>query len=51
MVHLLQNNIIHVLPSLNPDGFERSIEGLCERGPGRYNAKDMDLNRFGQFDY
>ncbi|XP_021916011.1 carboxypeptidase D-like isoform X3 [Zootermopsis nevadensis] len=42
---LLENTRIHVLPSLNPDGFEISVEGKCEIGPGRENARFVDLNR------
>ncbi|UXI19556.1 hypothetical protein NH340_JMT05499 [Sarcoptes scabiei] len=41
---LLHHTNIHILPSLNPDGFERSIEGRCE-GPGRKNSNGIDLNR------
>ncbi|XP_014255369.1 carboxypeptidase D-like [Cimex lectularius] len=36
---------IHILPSLNPDGFELAKEGLCQEGPGRGNANGADLNR------
>lgn len=42
---LLDNTRIHILPSLNPDGFEVSVEGKCEVGPGRENAWLVDLNR------
>jgi len=42
---LLDNTRIHILPSLNPDGFEISLEGRCEIGPGRENARAVDLNR------
>jgi murein tripeptide amidase MpaA len=33
---LLDNTRIHILPSLNPDGFEVAVEGKCELGPGRF---------------
>lgn len=42
---LLKNTRIHVLPSLNPDGFEMSSEGMCSGEHGRTNARNMDLNR------
>ncbi|XP_059494285.1 carboxypeptidase M-like [Stegostoma tigrinum] len=36
---------IHILPSMNPDGFEKSIVGKCTGTNGRYNSNKMDLNR------
>lgn len=50
---LVNSTRIHILPSMNPDGYERSREGDCESETGRPNANDKDLNRnfpdrFGQ---
>ena len=42
---LLDNTYIHLMPSMNPDGFEVSREGECTRGAGRENANGFDLNR------
>lgn len=42
---LLDNTRIHILPSMNPDGFEISKEGLCYNDTGRHNAHGFDLNR------
>uniref|UniRef100_A0A667WLE9 Carboxypeptidase D n=1 Tax=Myripristis murdjan TaxID=586833 RepID=A0A667WLE9_9TELE len=56
ITELVSTTDIYIMPSMNPDGFERSIEGDCigEAG-GRQNARNMDLNRnfpdqFGQID-
>ncbi|CAF3095078.1 unnamed protein product [Rotaria sp. Silwood2] len=44
---LLSTTDIYVMPSMNPDGFERSTQGLCDSRTirGRGNANDIDLNR------
>ncbi|KAH9640540.1 hypothetical protein HF086_001589 [Spodoptera exigua] len=45
---LLNTTDIHLMPSLNPDGFESSEESNCEslkEYKGRNNAKGVDLNR------
>ncbi|KAM6988122.1 carboxypeptidase D isoform 2-T2 [Tautogolabrus adspersus] len=46
ITELVNTTDIYIMPSMNPDGFEKSKEGDCggESG-GRNNAKDMDLNR------
>ncbi|CAM9875048.1 unnamed protein product [Lampetra fluviatilis] len=36
---------IHLLPSLNPDGFASSMNGDCDSIIGRYNSNGKDLNR------
>lgn len=35
---------IHIMPSMNPDGYEMAREGQTS-GPGRENARGKDLNR------
>ncbi|XP_069173711.1 carboxypeptidase D isoform X5 [Procambarus clarkii] len=42
---LLDNTRIHIMPSMNPDGFEVAKEGVCRGGQGRYNSRGFDLNR------
>ncbi|XP_041656368.1 carboxypeptidase D isoform X2 [Cheilinus undulatus] len=46
ITELVNTTDIYIMPSMNPDGFERSKEGDCNGDSGgRNNAKDMDLNR------
>ncbi|XP_013405444.1 carboxypeptidase D [Lingula anatina] len=42
---LMTSARIHIMPSMNPDGFEISKEGQCLGDLGRYNADDIDLHR------
>ena len=48
IVKLLDTTDIHVMPSMNPDGFERATKGICRgysHGSGRTNVEGKDLNR------
>jgi len=42
---LVNHSRIHLMPTMNPDGFDAAIMGECTGVTGRANAKDMDLNR------
>ena len=42
---LVNNTRIHIMPTMNPDGYEMSGEGDCSGLRGRYNANNVDLNR------
>ncbi|TSN39322.1 14-3-3 protein epsilon [Bagarius yarrelli] len=46
ITELVNTTDIYIMPSMNPDGFEKSVEGDCVgQAGGRNNAKDIDLNR------
>lgn len=42
---LMKNTRIHLLPTMNPDGFEKSFVTDCGSVQGRYNTNAYDLNR------
>lgn len=42
---IMKNTRVHILPSLNPDGYEKSTMNDCMSVEGRYNANNYDLNR------
>lgn len=53
---LIETTRIHLLPSMNPDGYEYSMEGDASSNVGRKNANMVDLNRnfpdqYGQNDF
>lgn len=43
--NLVDNTRIHIMPSMNPDGYEKSTVGDCGGVNGRANANGVDLNR------
>lgn len=45
ITQLINTTNIFIMPSANPDGFERVKEGTCEYSSGRQNANNVDLNR------
>ncbi|XP_051253108.1 carboxypeptidase D [Dicentrarchus labrax] len=46
ITELVNTTDIYIMPSMNPDGFEKSIEGDCNGDSGgRTNARNVDLNR------
>lgn len=42
---LIETTRLHIMPSMNPDGYEKAIEGDCGSVHGRANANGFDLNR------
>ena len=42
---LIHTTRIHLMPSMNPDGYELSLLGDCNSEYGRGNAHKVDLNR------
>ena len=46
VTELVNTTDIYIMPSMNPDGFEKSVEGECDgTDEGRVNARKIDLNR------
>ena len=45
VTRLVDSTRIHILPTMNPDGFEKSKEGDAQGVYGRANAHNKDLNR------
>ncbi|XP_038636386.1 carboxypeptidase M-like [Scyliorhinus canicula] len=47
ITRLISNARIHIMPSMNPDGFEitQREERSCTYSIGRYNKEQVDLNR------
>lgn len=48
MINLLNSTDLHLMPSMNPDGYDAAIEGICNPNPdsiGRQNGNNVDLNR------
>ncbi|CAL8345725.1 unnamed protein product [Arctogadus glacialis] len=46
VTELVNTTDIYIMPSMNPDGFEKSVEGECDgTDDGRVNARKIDLNR------
>ncbi|MGH0138583.1 UNVERIFIED_CONTAM: hypothetical protein FKN15_026488 [Acipenser sinensis] len=45
ITRLIDSSRLHVLPSMNPDGFEASAPPDCVFSKGRYNRNNVDLNR------
>jgi carboxypeptidase D len=45
ITRLINTTNIYIMPSANPDGFEKVNEGACTNSNGRNNAHDVDLNR------
>ena len=45
VIYLLQTIRVHIMPSMNPDGYEIAREGDCKGVGGCGNANNYDLNR------
>ncbi|CAF3814095.1 unnamed protein product [Rotaria sp. Silwood1] len=42
---VMNRSRIWIMPSINPDGLEKSIYGDCSSATGRYTLNNIDLNR------
>ncbi|KAG2469388.1 CBPM Carboxypeptidase, partial [Polypterus senegalus] len=45
VTNLINSARIHIMPSMNPDGFDASLPPDCTFSNGRYNKNGFDLNR------
>ncbi|EPB72306.1 hypothetical protein ANCCEY_08589 [Ancylostoma ceylanicum] len=45
LTNLVNNQRIHIMPSMNPDGYEHGTPGDRVGGTGRANEHNVDLNR------
>ncbi|KAH3888704.1 hypothetical protein DPMN_012744 [Dreissena polymorpha] len=45
LTQFLNTTTVHIMPSMNPDGYSKPVEGQCEDILGRYNANWVNLNR------
>ncbi|CAG5128571.1 unnamed protein product [Candidula unifasciata] len=45
LTRFLNTTHVHIMPTMNPDGYEMSVEGSCDGLIGRANALGYDLNR------
>ncbi|XP_061162829.1 carboxypeptidase D-like [Saccostrea echinata] len=45
ITHFLNNTVVHIMPSMNPDGFSQATVGDCYGIIGRSNKNGYDLNR------
>ena len=48
LTRLVDTTDITIIPTINPDGFDRGTEGACSGADyktGRYNEGNRDLNR------
>ncbi|XP_040901723.1 carboxypeptidase D isoform X2 [Toxotes jaculatrix] len=45
VTQLVNNTRIHIMPSMNPDGYEAATEGDVKGYKGRNNSNNFDLNR------
>ncbi|XP_037091577.1 carboxypeptidase D-like [Pollicipes pollicipes] len=43
--HIVDNMRVHIMPSMNPDGYEMATEHGSFSQEGRNNARNVDLNR------
>ena len=43
--HLVNNTRIHIMPTMNPDGYAKARERDCDSLTGRANNNNVDLNR------